>query len=417
MKRRHAGLWSLIVPGILLVACASQAADPHYALATSANELFIFRDQGKWDTKSWSRLLSVSPDTSTLAGVATDGRYVYVADRTSKSLIVGTVSNLMGAPTWTEVATVALEDSGGTLKLKSPSHIAADRLGGVYVIGALSDDGSHSYFAHVKPTAGDWTTPVVSIGNLFESTMADVAVGKSGASAIIAHSMDTVTDTRVSHASKATEGLVSNTQSLSPKSFNARAVAIDAALGTDGYAYVVNNNADSPTTKGSVRVVDAATGAPRGSQAIELVPNMVPEDVTTFTIGTDHYLGIIGHDAGQQCSLAWKVLLDSNSDYAPAMSSVVSTPPSPSSATTGHQAAASSDGKLFWYVSETGTMGALDTTTWTGLDPLAFDGLVREPLKLENVTDYVPVAVPEPASLLSLAALLATSLAVCRRRR
>ncbi len=411
MKPRHgssygcARLWGLIVPCILLFACASQAADPHYALATSASELFIFRDEGKWNAKSWSRLY-IAGGTATLAGVATDGRYVYIADNSTEGrLIVGEIGNLGATPTWTQVANLPLVSSDGTKKVRSPTRLAADGLGGVYVIGGASS--GHSYFAHVKPTLNNWTTPVVSIGDLPGSIVADVAVGKSGATGIVAHSKDTPTGTRESQSSRVAGGDVLDIKSLTKKAYNARAVAIHSALGTDGFAYVVNNNADSPTTKGSVRVVDVATGDPKGSDATELAPDLIPEDVTTFTIGADYYLGIIGHNVALTQGQAWRVRV--GIDGMPVMTDVVT---AVVPLTTGHQAAASHDGALFWYVSETGTMDALNTASWTQL--AGFDGLVGAGVKLENVTAYL---IPEPASILSLTGLLAGCLALIRRRR
>ena len=412
MKPRYTALPSLIVLGILIVTCAGAATDPHYALATAGSELYIFRDQGKWDTKSWSRLLSVTDHPSALAGVATDGRYVYVADNVAGTLTVGTIGDLLGTPTWTEVAPpIVLKNSDDTLRVDNPTQIAVDRSGGVYVVGGPLGTSLDSNFAYVKPTAGDWTTPIVSIGQILNSTLADVAVSNSGANALIAFRRDDPS-TATSYTCKATEDAVSAIRSLLPKSFNARAVAVDPSLGTDGYAYVVNNNSDSPPTKGSVRVVDAATGEPRGSSAIELVPNMRPDDVATFTIGEDHYLGITGLNAG--AGEAWKVLLDKNSDWVPILTEgSVDSAPIP---TAGHHCAASSDGEVFWYTSANGTMGALDAGTWMKLAPTVFDGTIGGMIKLENVTTYAPVPIPEPSSLLSLAGLLGAGLGLLRRR-
>jgi len=419
MKRRHdwphgrRRLGSLIVPGLLLFAsCAAHAAGPHFALATTATELFVFRDQGTWGAKSWSRLLGVNPGSAALAGVAADGSYVYVVDNSADGkLIVGRVADLLGTPTWVEVATVALQSADGSKKVKSPTRLAPDGRGGVYVIGG--SQGANSYFAYVKPTAGDWALPIVSIGDLPGSVMADVAVGRLGTSAIIAHSKDTPTTTRASHASKVVEGDVSSTTDLSPLCLNARAVAVVQALGADGYAYVVNYNSDSTRTKGSVRAVDIATGMPRGTQGIEL-PDMIPEDVTTFAVGQDYYLGIVGHDAALQRAMVWKVPLSAD-DWTPLPGSAVSRE---LPITTGHQAAASSDGEVLWYVSETGAMGVLDTASWTAMAPPVANGwFLGEGIRLENVAEYPPSLIPEPSSLASLGGLIAAVVSIRRRRR
>ncbi|MGB9620135.1 MAG: hypothetical protein ACPL7K_06970, partial [Armatimonadota bacterium] len=191
MNLKHRRPYGRVRPGyfvvpvlFVLAACGGHASDTHFALATTATELLVFRDQGTWGAKSWSRLFGVNPATAVLAGVTADRSYVYVADAsTDGKLIVGRVADILGTPTWVEVATVALQNTDGSKKVKSPTRLAADGNGGVYVIGAAQ--GGNSYFAHVKPTAGDWSVPIVSIGNIPDSIMADVAVGRSGASAIV----------------------------------------------------------------------------------------------------------------------------------------------------------------------------------------------------------------------------------------
>lgn len=400
---------SYIALGAVIALSGSAAvAQTHYALATSPNQLFIFRDYGKWGSKSWSPLFSVSPGSSALAGVASDGRYVYVVDQTSRSVIIGTVGNILDTPVWQQVAVVPLRDENGT-EVPSPRQIAVDGAGGFYVTGGSS--GGRSYFAHVKPTNGSWNQPIVSIGELPGAVIADVAVGKSGTAAVIAHVKDTPS-TRSSWTCRAVENTVSDAYSLLPNSYNARAITVLPGAGTDGYAYVANYNSDNTFTKGSVRIVDVATGTPKGTSATELLPNMVPDDIAAFTVAGNPYLAVIGR-AGN-IGAAWRIALDPVNDWALVMSSVISaTVP----LTTGHQCAVSDDGQILWYASEDNILRALNTTTWTALLSSQFDGDVGEGAKLIYVTGFSPEIIPEPGSMLSVASLFSAALIIMRRRR
>ncbi|MGQ9455141.1 MAG: PEP-CTERM sorting domain-containing protein [Armatimonadota bacterium] len=387
---------------------SAAAAQTHYALATSPSQLFLFRDYGKWGSKSWSPLFSVSPGNSSLAGVASDERYVYVVDQTSRSVIIGTVGNILDTPVWQQVAVVLLRGEDGT-EVPSPRQIAVDGAGGFYVTGGVS--GGRSYFAHVKPSNGSWNQPIVSIGELPGAVIADVAVGKSGTAAVIAHLKDTPS-TRTSWTCKAIENTVSDAYSLLPNSYNARAIAVLPSAGTDGYAYVANYNSDNTFTKGSVRIVDIATGAPKGTSATELLPNMVPDDIAAFTVAGSPYLAVIGR-AGD-IGAAWRIALDPANDWSLVTSSVVSaTVP----LTTGHQCAVSDDGQIFWYSSEDHILRALNTTTWTALLSSEFDGNVGEGAKLIYVASFSPQIIPEPSSMFSVGSLLGTALILVRRRR
>ncbi|MDH7602015.1 MAG: PEP-CTERM sorting domain-containing protein [Armatimonadota bacterium] len=402
--------WFICLLTLLAAGVVGQEAlcQPRYALATTPSELFLFRDSGKWGTKSWVQLFSITPGSSALAGVASDGRYVYVVDQTARTVIVGTVGNVLEGPVWQQVAVVTLRSADGK-EVPSPRQIAADGLGGFYVTGGAS--GGKAYFAHVRPNNGNWSEPVVSIGELASATIVDVAVTKSGQSAIIAHIKDTPS-TRSSWTCRATAGAVSDAYSLLPNSYNARAVAMLGRAGSDGYAYVANYNSDSTFTMGSIRVVDAATGIPKGTGATLLAPSMIPDDIAAFTVGENSYLAIIGRASGT--GAAWRIALDQTGEWLPLMDSVIS---AQIPLATGHQCAASDDGELLWYTSEDGTLRALRTTTWTTVPPSEFDGTVGESAKLIYVAGFSPLVIPEPSSGASLAALVCGSIAVLRRKR
>lgn len=397
----------LAVLGAAIVSHAG-VCQPRYALATTPSELFLFRDSGKWGAKSWAQLFSVTPGSSALAGVASDGRYVYVVDQSSRSVIVGTVGNILEGPIWQEVAVITLRSADGK-EVPSPRQIAADGLGGFYVTGGVVE--GKAYFAHVRPNGGNWSDPIISIGELAGATIADVAVTRSGQSAIIAHIKDTPS-TRSSWTCKAAAAAVSDAYSLLPNSYNARAVAILAGAGVDGYAYVANYNSDNTFTMGSIRAIDAATGVPKGTGAVPLAPGLIPDDIAAFMLGENSYLAVIGRASG--LGAAWKIALDPSNDWIPLMDSVVS---AEIPLATGHQCAASEDGELLWYTSEDGTLRALRTATWTSLPPSEFDGTVGELAKLIYVTSFSPLVIPEPASAISLTAFTGAGIGLLRKRR
>ena len=402
------GTLSAVLVTVLLIAIASAhaLAQIHYAIATTPNELFLFRDSGKWGTKSWVRLYNTSPGTTTLAGVATDGRYVYVVDQTSRSVVVGTVWNILDTPIWQEVATIQLRTADGK-EVPSPRQIAADGKGGFYVTGGVS--GGKAYFAHVKPTNENWTQPFVSIGELPASTIADVAVGKSGDVALIAHIKDSPS-TRSSWTCRASENMVSDSYSLLPYSYNARAISVLANAGTDGYAFVANYNSDSTYTTGSIRAVDVATGIPLGTGAVILSPNLIPDDLVAFMLAGNPYLAVIGRTSGT--GAAWRISIDPTNNWALIMDNTVSAE-TPSA---GHQCAVSDDGQVFWYTSEDGTLRALRTANWTELLSSEFDGTVGDSAKLTYVTSFSPQVIPEPASIVSLIAFAVGGLTLLRKR-
>ncbi len=408
MKTKQLFYTCLLAAMAAAIATHSGVCQPRYALATTPSELFLFRDSGKWGSKSWARLFSITPGNSALAGVASDGRYVYVVDQTSRSVVVGTVGNIIEDPIWQEVAVVTLLSAGGN-EVPSPRQIAADGLGGFYVTGGVSE--GKAYFAHVRPNGGNWSDPIVSIGELSGATISDVAITRSGQNAIIAHIKDTPS-TRSSWTCKATGVAVSDAYTLLPNSYNARAVAMLAGAGVDGYAYVANYNTDNTFTMGSIRAVDAATGTPKGTGATPLAPGMIPDDIAAFTLGGNSYLAVIGRASG--LGAAWKIALDPSNDWIPLMDDIVS---AEIPLTTGHQCAASEDGAVLWYTSEDGTLRALRTTTWTSLPPSEFDGTVGESAKLIYVTSFSPLVIPEPASAISLLAFTGAGIGLLRRRR
>ena len=133
---------------------------------------------------------------------------------------------------------------------------------------------------------------------------------------------------------------------------------------------------------------------------IELPNDMIPVDITTFTMGTTHYVGILGTgDYGESSYVhqAWRIAL--NESGIPDM--VTLTAKNLAAGDSADQCAASDDGEIFWVVgSGPHPARAWNTSAW-GNRVDTFDGDIPDALR------RMDIYVPEPPSTLTLVGLAA----------
>lgn len=420
MRTGRIGLISLAILAMLLF-CAPWATAQvnHFAVATSPTALYLLWAEGG-PTRSFVQIFNKG--SVGLDGVATYGRWVFMADSSTNSLLIGELGNLLGTPTFTLRNTISL--GSGSMHVEQPSAVAVDGQGGVYVIGKTWSDGGtfRSNYAYISSASGNYGDAVVTVGDLGRSPMADIAAFSHGgiSSAIIAHQFDG-SRTHVSFANgsgitgRIRAGEISDDYVPAYPSGTAVLTGLlDAPL-----AYVISrhNSTDADDLFGALDVIRTDTRTVIGSYSFGDGgrKGLNPQDVTTWTTGDGatkrHFLGIIGtpYDSTDGPAQAWKIELDGSG--LPIWGTLQTAIWSGTDYSLFQQCAASSDGQVFWSVHPQQEMVIARQTSFWSQQIDQFDGQVHDSIK--RIATYVP----EPSSVLALASFAAGMAVFVRRRR
>lgn len=425
---------------IVLVAGACAGAD-HFALATAANKLFLLRAEGYWTGTSAGPLQVDLSGTgiSMLGSVATYGEWVYLLDSATNRFYAGKL--VYNGPLSYRFAAVDLDPSINQLGLELknsanqyvslPKRLAVDDQGDAYVIGGsyVNDGVTYNNYAYVSGASSDWTTHAVTISNLGNAPMMDIAACGSGADSTAVISSLLSGQGLATHWTKTQQAVVSTTPAKLTDSYNPGAVAVTAGIGSVPLAYVLGtrSSADDTDMFGTLDVVNLATGA-RKAQYV-LPDHLSPQDITVVQSGTDFYLAIVGTprnyvedgdgglipDPTLQPAQAWKVKL--SPDGLPDLPSRDEFTWSASDHSAGQMIVASGDAQVAWTAHPgLGEVKAWTFNTWGTPASTTFSGTLGEAVTSIAAFVGIPV-VPEPSSMVALAVFAIGAGAMFRRKR
>jgi hypothetical protein len=425
MKMR---IFPVYVALLLLIVCATPcvAQIGHFAVASSANSIYIVREGAKWGSQSAISLYSGGTSYSGIA-VQKDGQgrdWVFAADTATGRLTIGRLENVLTAPSLSHVRTVDL----GVTK---PTSIAVDKMtGGVYVIGNSIFENKSKY-AYVTPSSGDWTgainvavtTNIILDPEKTDPVLDDIASLSTGG-AIIADNMSIPAPdgdgnlpqrthfTSINESSAYATRHVSGDQDPSSPS----SISILEEVATNPLAYITSHMGQKEAgVYGTLEVVDVITGNTLAS--VRLDRNFDPWDTTMINIGGQNYLSIIGLPRGQSdnSAEAWRIPISATG--LPIFGSDVKVAKFSGEKLGGQKCAVSADGLVYWSAHPGmtgfgGTVSALSAADWT---TALVDFGSTSSYGIANIAAYEYT--PEPSSLAALAGLTFPLILRLRRRR
>ncbi len=284
--------------------------------------------------------------------------------------------------------------------------------GGIYVTGNSSSGGVYKY-AYVTPEGGDWTGTINVSSTSLASALRDVASLPSGG-AVIASELSNDTMAQATHKTAvngaAAGATVQVTGDYKPSIPSAVTALADLAYITSRVGQEGND------IYGTLEVV-SAVGTGTALSSNRLPKDLDPQDVVAFTVGADRYLALIGVTRSQTTNVAeaWRIQLD-------ALGLPTGTLDGTSFVFTGEnidgqKCAVSGDGQVFWSThpgmnSIGATISALSASDWS---TVLWDGMATSSVSIGNVAAFNYV--PEPSSLLALAAFGGLFAAKIRRRK
>jgi hypothetical protein len=428
-----------IISIALIMANACWGADNHYAVATTANGLYLLWAEGQWSSGNSALPISLEdggPIGSQISSVATYNDWIYLTDAGTNSLIVGKLfSPSQGNYVFRKTKSIKLTNS--TLRVERPSKLATDDEGGVYVVGGTWTDGSgviHNCYAYVNDVANNWSSGsiTVNVGEVSGNALTDVAAYGSGfaSQAIITHLVTGAG--RQTHISISSQGSTNGGPTQIPESYNPGAVAVLTGAASDPLAYVLSRRSSFDDTNmfGTLDIVNLVTRSIVGHY--ELPRHMDPQDIAVVRNGTGYYLAIIGvpknytldpngnlvPDPTVEPAQAWRIELPDNgipSESAFANPSTLIWDGTDQSG--GQMIVGSQDGLVVWtaHPGMNSQVRAWTFNTWqptSGTFTEAINGTVTGIAKLLGL----PSPVPEPSSMLSFATFAAGVFVFFRRK-
>jgi len=427
---------------IALVAGECAGAE-HFALATAANKLFLLRAEGYWTGTSAGPLQVDLGGTgiSMLGGVATYGEWVYLLDSATNRFYAGKL--VSSGPLSYRFAAVDFDPDPHKVRkyveLKNaaneyvslPKRLAVDDQGDVYVIGGnyVNNGMTYNNFAYVSGASSDWTTHAITISNLGNAPMMDIAACGSGINSTAVISSLLNGQGLATHWTKTQQAAVSTNPAKLTDSYNPGAVAVTTGIGSAPLAYVLStrSSADDTDMFGTLDVINLVTGTTKAHYV--LPDHLSPQDITVVQSGTDFYLAIIGTpqnyvedgdgnlipDPALQPAQAWKVKL--SPDGLPDLPSRSKFTWNPSDHSFGQMIVASGDGQVVWTAHPgLGEVKAWTFNTWGNHSSSTFSGTVGEAVTSIAAFIGIPV-VPEPSSMVALAVFAVGAAAMFRRKR
>lgn len=386
MRHRLHSLTFILILALGL-STALGAASPEWALTASLNKVFLVKYDGGTVTSYEAGLLS----DSSLTGIGTYHGYIFVADSATSGIIpsttlhVGRMADPLTNPTIQWLGDPIRLEQGANL-LKQPGAVAVDANGGVYVLGGRWSDGSnmHSNYAYVS--SGDaWAHSTVNIVDLPTTALMDISATGVGSQAVIANRgggfwFDQTCATGANGAS------ASAPNPLNDGGYFPRGIA----AGANGFSYIANYSTEltlnaGPSNVGSISVINSVSLG-KASEAFQL-GEFRPTDIAFMALGGLDYLGIVGVTTGG-VSQALRLTIDPATGL-PIMNTAVLASLDGSS---GHYAAGSADGSLFWATNpQANTVTVLDTLSWQ-----------IQSVTVAGSASYIAGWVPEPSSIVAL---------------
>ncbi len=412
----------------------------HYALATTANGLYLLWADGQWSSnKSALPIYLENGGTigTQISGIATYNDWIYLIDAGTNSLIVGKLfSPSQGNYVFRKTKSIKL--TGSPLRIERPNAIATDEDGGVYVIGGTWTDGSgivHNCYGYVNDVANNWNSDFipVNVGEVAGTALTDVAAYGSGfaSQAVITHLVTGAG--RQTHISVSSQGSTSGGPTQIPESYNPGAVAVLTGGVSDPLAYVLSRRSSFDDTNmfGTLDVVNLVTRSIVGHYV--LPKHMDPQDIAVVRDGNDYYLAIIGApknyildpegnlvpDPNVEPAQAWRIRLpDTGIPQVSAFENPSTLIWDGTDHSGGQMIVGSQDGQVVWTVhpGTSSQVRAWTFNTWTptsGNFTEAIAGTVTGIARLLGL----PSPVPEPSSILSFAAFIAGAAIFSRRRK
>ena len=430
----------VVITLALMTANACWCADNHYAVATTANGLYLLWAEGQWS--SGKSALQISPEGggligSQISGIATYNDWIYMIDAGTNSLIVGKLFS-PSPGNYTFKKTTSIKLTGPTLRVDRPNALATDDSGGVYVIGGTWTDGSgivHNCYAYINDVANNWSSESipVNVGEVTGNALTDVAAYCSSlaSQAVITHLVTGAG--RQTHISVSSQGSTSGGPTQIPESYNPGAVAVLTGAVSDPLAYVLSRRSSFDDTNmfGTLDVVNLVTRSIVGHY--ELPRHMDPQDITVVRNGTNYYLAIIGApknytldpegnlvpDPTVEPAQAWRIELSDNGlPSASAFENPGTLVWDGTDHSGGQMIVGSQDGQVVW-TAHPGTgsqVRAWTFNTWaptSGTFTEAITGTVTGIARLLGL----PSPVPEPSSMLSFATFAAGAAIFFRRKK
>lgn len=425
-----AGL-ALLVLGLL--AGPASCAAPRYAVAAGQNTIYLLGTNGAdWGGSSHIPLVTIPG--ATISGLAVEGNLIFAADVAANALRIYRVQgDIATNPETVLVNTVSLS-GGGSMILSEPGAIAVTAAGGVFVLGRQWEDNEGMFrytYAYVDPVApGNWAgAATVSIIELANSPLVDVAAFGSGSGAVIAHQRigggqppgaeagSTYVTRRIGAATTGITRLLDENKPVNERLNHApQSIAVHPDFGVSGYAYVLNRRASDDPETGSLSVVNTDTLSLVGPTLV--LPNrMLPQDISVFSLSDNgevrNYLAIVGVAdgiGGMRQQQAWRIELGSNG--LPDMGTLTEYFLNSADQSVQHHLASSLDGKITWMTNtEAQTVIALDNTA------SVWDQVAGGRFEIKDTIREVKAFVPEPSGLAALALLAGGGAVALRRRR
>lgn len=392
MNNRIKNTFLLIV--CLSIAICSSAIAQQYAIAVGSSSLYQMKLDGSTITSTPIYSLG-STVTNRSAAVCNDKLIITETDGTTSSLRVFSLTG----------GTIAEESSISLKNVKYARSIAVDSSGGIYV-----GDGSTStaYYAYVPSLSSMATSKMIGSTH---APLRDVAASDSTALIISEYGGGDINN--MSYVSSLRGGDIRYTVSLSRDSNYVRIPVAVAAVGSYGYVISQDMVKDSASTGNGVLstcTINPSDGVLTAGASYEL-SGFDPTDITTYTNGTTDYLAMIGRDSDN--SLLVKI-----ADTASIISGSISWRDISlsSDGSVDYKFIGSDDGTTLWYSRPSGTVGAIDTTTYSFIGQGANLGGITGLVAFTSGMDPVTV-VPEPSSLASLAAFGLGAIGIFRRKK
>lgn len=427
VTRMHIARRSMVtvIAVMMLAALGLQvsATVPHYALATSSSQVYMFGTDADWSIKS-KQITFDGVTASKLTGIAVRDNYAFVADASADKLYVLEMKGFDTTnPTFSVVKAISLND--GTNSLREPGSVTVDAAGNVYVIDSttqMNGDRHYSTYAYIdKNLINPAATTTAAITRINDAVLDGIAIVPTGA--VVLH-RSTATGyfgetyvARVNGTSATNIATPLNGSIEDPVvNFNPMGIAASGDV-----AYIINKLGTTSIEEkyGSLTLFNTASWSKMGNTT-KWPNDLIPSAVTTFTRNSTNYLVVMGTGEWNEQGLptpitnqqqAWLYTLDPSGNLGIATEAALDM----ADFSQVHKCAVSEDGEVFWFTNQqAGTVKAWSTTNW-GANVGSFTPVQDA---LGNVVAFKYVApVPEPTGLVALFSFSAGLIGFIKRRR